>query len=141
MWVGSGRLERVYPRRQRTNNHEQDGVFLFAMVPRMRDLGTVRPPSASECLSSAMSFAANIYSIATYACIYRERNDPSARPQIAFLGGPGGALGSSRRSPGALGLQRHPGSKKCYTSQLKCKSSIKMSILLGVFEGRSHQVL
>ena len=73
MWVGSGRLERVYPRGQRTNNHEQDGVFLFAMVPRMRDLGTVRPPSASECLSSAMSFAANIYSIATYACIYRER--------------------------------------------------------------------
>ena len=73
MWVGSGRLERVYPRGQRTNNPEQDGVFLFAMVPRMRDLGTVRPPSASECLSSAMSFAANIYSIATYACIYRER--------------------------------------------------------------------
>ena len=67
--------------------------------------------------------------------------DPSARPQIAFLGGPEGALGSSRWSPGTLGLQMHPGSKKYHTSHLKSKSCIKMLILLCVFEGRYHQVV
>ena len=30
-------------------------------------------------------------------------NDPSARPQIAFLGGPGGALGALGEALGALG--------------------------------------
>ena len=41
----------------------------------------------------------------------------------------------------AMGLQEALGSNYCNTSQLKCKSSFKMSILRGVFEGRCHQVM
>ena len=54
------------------------------------------------------------------------------------------ASGETREASGgrpeAPGLQRRLGARKLNTSLLKCKSSIKMSILRGVFEGRYHQV-
>ena len=52
---------------------------------------------------------------------------------------PGGTQKAPKRHPGGTqghqGLQSGPGHKKCYTSQLKRKSSLKISILLSVFEG------
>ena len=54
-------------------------------------------------------------------------HDPSARPQIAILGRPGG--GSGRSLEGLWGLRwpweakKPQGEKKLHTSQLKCKIS------------------
>ncbi len=55
----------------------------------------------------------------------------------SIWGASGGHLGLQE----AMGLQEALGSNYCNTSQLKCKSSFKMSILRGVFEGRCHQVM
>ncbi len=58
------------------------------------------------------------------------------------LGGIWEASGKKSRASGqAMGLKEAIGSNFCNTSELKCKSSFKILILRGVFEGRCHQVM
>ena len=73
---------------------------------------------------------------------------PARDPKQRFGTHLGGIWEASERLTGRLlGLRElrearaRLGLQKLNTSQLKCKSSFNLSILLCVFEGRCHQVL
>ena len=71
----------------------------------------------------------------------RHSGGTSAGTQGAPSRHPGGTQEAPRGTQGTQEAPEASESENTNPSQLKCKSSIKMSILLGVFEGRCHQVL